>query len=359
MVVMLWFVGIDQVIDALKIANIWLILLAIIMQIINYFLYTVRWEIINRVADIDFDFKKLFLIVMVGLGINNITPSGRGGGEPVRAYLLSRESKTPFEETFATVIADRALDTLPFIVLAVLTIVGVIFYYPLSTWIVVALIVTVFLVICVVFLVIYMSVNEQFGEKVIGWGVWLVHKFSKNNPQKWEEKVTKGIIGFQETMRIMISDKRIMYYAMPISVLIWAMEIFRVYLIFLAFGATVSPIVIAEVFILSCLIGFIPALPGGLGVIDGTMILFFSTAGIPSSISAAATVIERLISYWMTTIIGMCLIPYFGSNILNNMLNPGDEELNEDFDNAINYMDKLEDSKSIEKAVENINRFKR
>lgn len=355
MIVMLWFIGIDEVINALKLANLWLILIAILLQIFNYFLYTVRWEIINRVADINFNFKKLFLIVMVGLGINNITPSGRGGGEPVRAYILSKESNTPFEETFATVIADRALDTLPFIVLAILTLVGVIFYYPLSTWIVLALIIMVFLVVFVVFLVIYMSVNESFGEKVINGGVWLVHKFSKNNPKKWEEKVIKGILGFQETMRVMISDKRILYYAMPVSVLIWVMEIFRVYLIFLAFGANVSPIVIGQVFILSCLIGFIPALPGGLGIIDGTMILFFSAAGISSSISAATTVIERLISYWMTTIIGMCLIPYFGSNILDNILNPGEE----DFDDALNYMEGLEDSESIEKAVENINRFKK
>ena len=310
MVIMLWFIGIDQVIDALFLANWWFILAAIILQFITYFLFTLRWHIINRAADIDMGFKHLIPMILVSLAVNNITPSGRGGGEPVRAYILSKKSNEPFEATFASVIADRALDTLPFIVLAALTIVGVVLYYPLSTWIILALIVAVIVIIIVVALVFYMSVNEVFGQRVTGWAVWLVHKFSKNNTEKWEKKAVKGIQGFQETMRVMLSDKNVLHYALPVSVLIWVAEISRVYLIFLAFGAVVSPILIAEVFILSCLIGFIPILPGGVGIIDGSMILFFAAAGIPSSVSAAATVIERLISFWMTTFIGLCVIPY-------------------------------------------------
>ncbi len=69
-------------------------------------------------------------MLMVGLAVNNITPSARGGGEPVRAYMLSKYTKTPMENAFATVIADRGLDTFPFVVLAILTI---IFTFSIST----------------------------------------------------------------------------------------------------------------------------------------------------------------------------------------------------------------------------------
>ena len=117
LVVMLWFVGIDQVIDALKIAKLEFIALAVAMQVFTYYLYTLRWKILNNLVDIDVGVKKLFPIVLVSLAVNNITPSGRGGGEPVRAYILSREEDYPMEETFATVVADRALDTFPFIIL--------------------------------------------------------------------------------------------------------------------------------------------------------------------------------------------------------------------------------------------------
>ena len=48
MVAMLYFIGINQVIDALKKSNLWFVLLAVALQIFTYFLYTIRWHIINE-----------------------------------------------------------------------------------------------------------------------------------------------------------------------------------------------------------------------------------------------------------------------------------------------------------------------
>ena len=88
-------------------------------------------------------------------------------------------------------------------------------------------------------------------------------------------------------------------------------------MVFLAFGAKVSPIVIGEVFILASFVGMIPLLPGGLGAIDGIMILFYANAGITASLSAAATVVERLISFWMTTFVGLIFLTMFGTSVLD------------------------------------------
>ena len=108
-------------------------------------------------------------------------------------------------------------------------------------------------------------------------------------------------------------------YALPLSFVIWILEILRVFVVFLAFGANISPIVIGEVFILASLVGMVPLLPGGIGAVDGIMIFFYSGAGITSTISAAATVIERLISYWMTTILGLIVLPVYGASVLDSL----------------------------------------
>lgn len=60
LLVMLWFVGIDKVIDALKVANLGIIALAIATQVFTYFLYTLRWEILNKLADMDLGIKNCF-----------------------------------------------------------------------------------------------------------------------------------------------------------------------------------------------------------------------------------------------------------------------------------------------------------
>ncbi len=317
--IMLWFVGIDQVIDALKVANIGIIALAIGAQVFTYFLYTLRWQILNQIADMDVSIKKLLPMVLVGLAVNNITPSGRGGGEPIRAYIMAKQCNYHMEDTFATVVADRALDTFPFVVLAAITIAAMALYFDFDLWLLVVMVLAVIAIVAILIVLIYMCINPEFGKRVDGWIIGLVRRFYKKNTIELEEQIHSAIFGFQETMKMLISNKKGLYYTIPLSFLIWFFEIFRVYLVFLAFGANVNIIVIGEVFIVACLVGMIPLLPGGLGAVDGLMIIFYSAAGVPPSVSAAATVIERLISFWMATILGLVILPYYGSSVLDKI----------------------------------------
>lgn len=334
--VMLWFVGIDQVLDALKMANIAIIALAVVTQIFTYFLYTLRWQILNKLADMDVSIKKLLPMVLVGLAVNNITPSGRGGGEPVRAYLLAKsDDEYHFEDSFATVVADRALDTFPFVVLAAITIASMALFFDFDMWLLVVMVAAVVAIVAILIILIYMCINPKFGMRVEGWIIGLVRRFYKKNSNELENQIHEAILGFQETMKMLMSNKRGLVYTLTLSFIIWIFEIIRVYLVFLAFGANVNPIVIGEVFIVACLVGMIPLLPGGLGAIDGLMIVFYSAAGIPASVSAAATVIERLISFWMATIIGLVIMPYYGSAALDKISSSSPDKLEEIADKDI------------------------
>ena len=334
--IMLWLVGIDDVIVALAVAKLELIALAIAVQVFTYGLYTLRWQILNNLADIDTSFKKLFPMILVGLAVNNITPSGRGGGEPVRAYILAKEDNYPMQETFATVVADRALDTFPFVVLAVITIIGMTFYFSFDLWLLIVMILAVIAIVALLAMIIYMSINPKFGKRVDGWIIKLVRRFYKKNSEELENKIHAVILDFQNTMKVVISSKKVTYYALPLSFVIWIFEILRVYIVFLAFGATVSPIIIGAVFIIASLVGMVLLLPGGLGAVDGIMVVFYSVAGISASVSAAATVIERLISFWMATILGMVILPHYGSSILDrSSIVSSEDELAEAIENEI------------------------
>ncbi|WP_406533659.1 UPF0104 family protein [Methanobrevibacter sp.] len=335
---MLYFVGIDEVIAALKMADLNLIALAIGAQVFTYFLYTWRWKILNKIAGIDASFKKLLPMVLVGLAVNNITPSGRGGGEPVRAYLLFRDTEgSTFDETFAAVVADRALDTFPFVLLAAITISSMALFFDFDIWLLAVMVLAVVVILMLLFAIIYMCINPGFGMRVEGWILALVRRFYKKNSESVENSIHDAIVGFQHTMIVLMSNRKGLAYTLTLSFAIWIFEILRVYLVFLAFGADINLIVIGEVFIVSCLVGMIPLLPGGLGTVDGLMILLYSAAGIPASVSAAATVIERLISFWMATMLGMAVLPYFGSSVLNNIsLTGSPEEIEESVESQPN-----------------------
>lgn len=316
---MILIIGPEQIENAIEKANPVLIVLAVIIQFVIYGLWTLRWSVTTNSVGIDIKKRHLLPMLMVGLAVNNITPSGRGGGEPVRAYILSKYSKSSMESSFATVIADRGLDMFPFILLAIITIFAMIMYFNLPFWIIFSLIIAVIVITIAFILALYMSVNKTAGEKITKWILRIIRRFYKKNPEKLEKKAMNAIHEFQYTMKIMLKDRKVFLYGLPLSFLIWFLEIIRVYLVFSSFGVDVSLILIAEVFIVASLIGMIPLLPGGLGAVDGIMILLYSAAGIPPSISAAATVVERLISFWMTSIIGLACLPYFGSAVIKKI----------------------------------------
>lgn len=322
--VMVLFIGPAKIEDAIKMANPWYIILAIILQFITYGLWTWRWSI--NIQAVGLSVKKLHLLpmLMVGLAVNNITPSARGGGEPVRGYILSKYTSSSFEKSFATVIADRALDTIPFIVLAVITLVAAASHLNLPRYGLYSIIIAVVVLVAGFLVLLYMSFNLEFGRKVSLWITRVIKRFSRKDHSQLEEKALKAIHGFQNSMRTMGKDKNVLIYGLGLSFLIWFMEILRVYIIFAAFNVDVSLLVIAEVFIISTLIGFIPLLPGGLGAVDGLMIVLFSASGVPSSVSAAATILERLISFWMTTIIGLACLPYFGASVMEKVFKKKD-----------------------------------
>ncbi len=317
--VMVIFIGPSKIESALKNANPWYLALAVIVQFFIYGLWTQRWSITIHSLHIRIKRRHIFPMLMVGLAINNITPSARGGGEPVRAYMLSKYAKTPLENAFATVIADRGLDTFPFVVLAIFTIIFSVYYLTLPDWVVFGLIVSLVVLVSAFILILYMCVNESVGERITLWGVNLVKRFSKKKHHAIEQRAIEAMNGFQNSMKVMIKDRRVLMFGLPLSFFVWLMEIIRVYIVFSSFGTPVPLEIIGAVFVIASLIGMIPILPGGIGAVDGVMILLYSAAGVPPSISAAATIVERLISFWMTSFIGMGMLPYVGSGVMDKI----------------------------------------
>jgi glycosyltransferase 2 family protein len=313
---MVIFIGPGKIEEALKLANPWYVALAVVLQFVIYGMWTQRWSITIHSLSITVKRRHIFPMLMVGLAVNNITPSARGGGEPVRAYMLGKYTKAPMENAFATVIADRGLDTFPFVFLAILTILYSVMYLKLPEWVEFALIISLLGLVAAFIIILFMSINETIGKKITIWLVGILKRFSKRKHFEIEKKALSAMQGFQNSMKVMIRDRRVLMLGLPLSFLIWFMEIIRVYIIFSSFGTPVPLGIIAAVFVIATLIGMIPLLPGGVGAVDGVMIILYSAAGVPPSISAAATIVERLISFWMTSFIGIGMLPYVGSGVM-------------------------------------------
>ena len=64
---MLYFVGIDEVINALKVADLGLIGIATVLELFTILLYAIRWKSLNEIANMESKTSKLLPMVLVSV----------------------------------------------------------------------------------------------------------------------------------------------------------------------------------------------------------------------------------------------------------------------------------------------------
>jgi hypothetical protein len=64
---------------------------------------------------------------------------------------------------------------------------------------------------------------------------------------------------------------------------------------------------------LPLLFGKIGFLPGGLGIVEATMAVLYGGFGVPGAILVVVILAYRLLSFWIPTLLGFSLIPYFNN----------------------------------------------
>ncbi len=90
-------------------------------------MWTERWSLILDVIDKSPGFNTLFVMMFTSLFGNNLTP-GAAGGEPMRAYLLSKFEGISFDLAFVSASADRVFEFFPFVLVSGFAV------YMISTW---------------------------------------------------------------------------------------------------------------------------------------------------------------------------------------------------------------------------------
>ncbi|MBU4202223.1 MAG: flippase-like domain-containing protein [Candidatus Altiarchaeota archaeon] len=128
---------------------------------------------------------------------------------------------------------------------------------------------------------------------------------------------------FNQAMRKHMLDRDILVFATLISMTVWVLRILRLWLAFKALGVEVPIHYALIVETTTSVISFFPAIPGAVGIWEGTSVAIFMALGIPKAIATAGTILSRIFFYLLPSFIGVLAALSLGIGIRGILDVPG------------------------------------
>jgi uncharacterized protein (TIRG00374 family) len=100
-----------------------------------------------------------------------------------------------------------------------------------------------------------------------------------------------------------------------LSAVVWAMDVARLAVIAAAFGAPIGVLQAATLSAITIVAGWVPTV-GGLGAIEGGLIAGLIAFGVKPADAGAITIVERAISYGLSSVAGAAALSALGGRQL-------------------------------------------
>ena len=298
-----------QMFEAIKSANRLLIALAIAIYFLSVAIWATRWQAALSFINCGISFGARYLILCATIFLNNITPGGTVGGDPFgRIYLLNKLENKSYSSGMASIIGEHVLT--PFVVISFLM-AGLLLQFGqgslqlslglTAAWVLAAL-GTIFIPRLFFRKRIAVKGISRITYRILGW-------FGKRGKIR---ETMKGIEAFYSDSYATIDEWKKLLEIGSLTLLFRALDVFLIYSIFLALGYHPKLAMLLVASSLAPIVGLIPFLPGGLVLVEGSLISVFTLFGVPLNLAMAATVIERGISFVLSTIVGAGVFSYLG-----------------------------------------------
>ena len=284
---------------------IWIIIFSVPI-LLGHYIRALRWKYILYSVKPDVKMWNLFGALMIGYGVNCVTPKL---GEVTRAIMIGKYENLSRTSMFGTVIVERVIDIIS---LGVAVLISAFIWsaslYETFPWLEVTLYISA-IILFVVLLLIYLSV--KFKEKFYGYFLKLIGKFSKKLSERLGyilEMLIQGFTTLKGTknyiLTFLTSVALLLIYALTSYVGFFMLDMQLGYNVTFAMGWILMSI---------SAIGVVIPTPGATGsyhaLAKNTLVLLF---GFGETISAAYAFLTHIISYILFIVIA--LIMYFALN---------------------------------------------
>jgi len=290
--------------DVISRLNGWFLLLALAATVVSYLFNYLAFRGLTRAAGCDVGGSQLFLIAFASATVSSVFSAGGVSGMTVRVFFLRRQGVRG-HTTLIIALVSTLLNNVVLLLFVVLGFGRLLFSGTLG-WIqqlICAVIVGISSVLVAsAFIGLY---NRKVLDLVLRLGTSIMRRLAVKFPnapplrRATEEKLALFRSEFHEATALITSRKR--RIAVPFAWLLadWAFAAGVLYACFLAVGVHLSPGALAAGFAVGVFVYLISVVPGGLGLMEGTMTGLYVSLGIPLENALVALLAYRILFYFL------------------------------------------------------------
>ncbi len=296
-------VNFNEVIEIVSGASLFWMIIFIITLMLSHYIRALRWKIILHSVKPDTKMKNLFGALMIGYGVNCVTPKL---GEVTRAMMIGQYENLSRSSMFGTVIVERVIDIFA---LGLAVLISAFIWstnlYETFPWLESTLYISAVLMIAVL-LFIYLSVKLK--ERFYGVIIKLIDKLSQKVADKLGyifEMLIQGFTSLKGTRNYLLT-----IFTTGILLFVYALSsYFGFFMLDMQSGKEVT-YTMGWVLMSISAIGVVIPTPGATGsyhaLAMSTLVLLF---GFGETTSAAYAFLTHIISYFL--FISIALIMFF------------------------------------------------
>jgi len=288
-ILLLWNIDGTAIIKTISEINYYLIVPAVIIQLMSYWVRGVRWH--HMLINIsETKVTNLFPIICISYMANNVLPFRVG--ELVRAYLLDKKEKISKTSALSSILLERIFDGLT--LLLILGIAALLFPFPI--WVKQIGLITLVTFLCVLlFLISLLFFDIQ--------TIAIVRKVTQKLSPSTRRKIDMIIVNFLEGIEVVKKPGKLVRI-IGLSVMVWCME--GILFIAIAEAFDFNSIVYLAMFtmVLVNLGIMIPSSPGYIGTFEFFCVRALSVFNITKEIALSYALILRVFQYIPITILG-------------------------------------------------------
>lgn len=306
-----FFVDIPELLSAFQEINIWYYLLAVAGVLVNLVSYSLTWQYLLKPLSITVSFKTTLLISWVGNFVEFFVPSESIGEDVSKSYLMAKATNENAGKAVASVLGQRILSMLVTVIVLIICAISLFFMnfdIPASVSVLIFLICvgTAIPLLFIILLCKKQKLSCRLIDLLIRFCVWVAR--GRLNLEDLREKAKNSLDSFHHSMGILGKNPKILILPLVFLLISYFFSVIVSYFVFASLGYfNISFLLLTIVYTLSRSFQSIPTmLPGEVGFLEIVMTsLYIALLGPQASaISAASTVLTRVLWVWLKVLLG-------------------------------------------------------